>query len=80
MKFKPPRSEAFESSSGHGSRVVKVSDRGWPCHEFEQTTRRFLATDHVILNNGQVTWTTSELAPPSPNYPNTPTEGHFSSR
>ncbi|GFW53749.1 uncharacterized protein TNCV_3938431 [Trichonephila clavipes] len=24
----------------------------------------FLATDHVILNHGQVTWTTPELAPP----------------
>ncbi|GFW74949.1 uncharacterized protein TNCV_2678171 [Trichonephila clavipes] len=27
-------------------------------------TRGLLATDHVILNHGQVTWTTSELAPP----------------
>ncbi|GFX25090.1 uncharacterized protein TNCV_2752651 [Trichonephila clavipes] len=27
-------------------------------------TRGFLATDHVILNHGQVTWTTPELAPP----------------
>ncbi|GFV78346.1 general transcription factor II-I repeat domain-containing protein 2A [Trichonephila clavipes] len=32
-----------------------------------------LATDHVILNHGQVTWTTPELAPPSPNYHTTPT-------
>ncbi|GFY16371.1 hypothetical protein TNCV_2350151 [Trichonephila clavipes] len=24
--------------------------------------------DHVILNHGQVMWTTPELAPPSPNY------------
>ncbi|GFV85440.1 hypothetical protein TNCV_3772641 [Trichonephila clavipes] len=24
--------------------------------------------DHVILNHGQVLWTTAELAPPSPNY------------
>ncbi|GFU58488.1 hypothetical protein TNCV_697491 [Trichonephila clavipes] len=31
-------------------------------------TRGLLATDHVILNHGQVTWTTPELAPPSPNY------------
>ncbi|GFX20065.1 uncharacterized protein TNCV_1436251 [Trichonephila clavipes] len=29
-----------------------------------RTTRGLLATDHVILNHGQVTWTTSELAPP----------------
>ncbi|GFV25369.1 uncharacterized protein TNCV_1146401 [Trichonephila clavipes] len=28
------------------------------------STRRLLATDHVILNHGQVTWTTPELAPP----------------
>ncbi|GFT24726.1 uncharacterized protein TNCV_2856521 [Trichonephila clavipes] len=27
-------------------------------------TRGLLATDHVILNPGQVTWTTPELAPP----------------
>ncbi|GFV98599.1 uncharacterized protein TNCV_1452851 [Trichonephila clavipes] len=31
-------------------------------------TRGLLATDHVILNHGQVTWTTPELAPHSPNY------------
>ncbi|GFS80362.1 uncharacterized protein TNCV_3447971 [Trichonephila clavipes] len=27
-------------------------------------TLGLLASDHVILNHGQVTWTTSELAPP----------------
>ncbi|GFU11764.1 uncharacterized protein TNCV_4969601 [Trichonephila clavipes] len=27
-------------------------------------TRGRLATDHVILNHGQMTWTTPELAPP----------------
>ncbi|GFT75846.1 uncharacterized protein TNCV_851481 [Trichonephila clavipes] len=35
-------------------------------------TRRLLATDHVILNHGQVTRTTPGLASPSPNYPTTP--------
>ncbi|GFV99357.1 hypothetical protein TNCV_1513291 [Trichonephila clavipes] len=25
----------FHSLPGRSSRVVKVSDRGWPCHEFE---------------------------------------------
>ncbi|GFW84233.1 uncharacterized protein TNCV_4878961 [Trichonephila clavipes] len=29
-----------------------------------QSTRGLLATDHVILNHGQVTWTTPEQAPP----------------
>ncbi|GFV25161.1 hypothetical protein TNCV_178501 [Trichonephila clavipes] len=43
-------------------------------------TRGLLATDHVILNHGQVTWTTPELAPPSPNSHTTPTGGRFSSR
>ncbi|GFV40237.1 hypothetical protein TNCV_1443901 [Trichonephila clavipes] len=47
---------------------------------FEVTTRGLLATDHVILNHGQVTWTTPELAPSSPNYHTTPTGGRFSSR
>ncbi|GFV08664.1 putative DD41D transposase [Trichonephila clavipes] len=36
-------------------------------------TRGLLATDHVILNHGQVTWTTPELAPPH----TTPTEGRL---
>ncbi|GFY31084.1 uncharacterized protein TNCV_4359911 [Trichonephila clavipes] len=43
-------------------------------------TRGLLATDHVILNHGQVTWTIPEMAPPSPNYPTTPTGGRFGSR
>ncbi|GFV89513.1 uncharacterized protein TNCV_4153281 [Trichonephila clavipes] len=30
----------------------------------EGATRGLWATDHVILNHGQVTWTTPELAPP----------------
>ncbi|GFW63114.1 uncharacterized protein TNCV_4454621 [Trichonephila clavipes] len=29
-----------------------------------ESTRGLLVTDHVILNHGQVTWTTPELAPP----------------
>ncbi|GFU15724.1 uncharacterized protein TNCV_2367031 [Trichonephila clavipes] len=33
-------------------------------HLQRRTTRGLLATDHVILNHGQVTWTTPELAPP----------------
>ncbi|GFV94742.1 oxygen-dependent choline dehydrogenase [Trichonephila clavipes] len=39
----------------------------------KRATRGLLETDHVILNNGQVTGTTLELAPPSPNYHTTPT-------
>ncbi|GFW28478.1 hypothetical protein TNCV_4641431 [Trichonephila clavipes] len=42
------------------------------CRSGGITTRGLLTTDHVILNHGQVTWTTSELAPPSPNYHTTP--------
>ncbi|GFY32152.1 uncharacterized protein TNCV_3556601 [Trichonephila clavipes] len=34
------------------------------CGNRLQATRGLLATDHVILNLGQVTWTTPELAPP----------------
>ncbi|GFU93514.1 hypothetical protein TNCV_947561 [Trichonephila clavipes] len=43
-------------------------------------TRGLLATDPLILNHDQVTWTTPELAPPSPNYHTTSTGGRFSSR
>ncbi|GFS81056.1 hypothetical protein TNCV_1223441 [Trichonephila clavipes] len=45
-----------------------------------KATRGLLATDHVILNHGQMTWTTPELAPPCPNYHTTPMGGRFSSR
>ncbi|GFV67217.1 uncharacterized protein TNCV_3669721 [Trichonephila clavipes] len=34
------------------------------CLVESKATRGLLATDHVILNHGQVTWTTPELAPP----------------
>ncbi|GFV61664.1 uncharacterized protein TNCV_188221 [Trichonephila clavipes] len=34
------------------------------CRHLSYPTRGLLATDHVILNHGQVTWTTPELAPP----------------
>ncbi|GFX34911.1 uncharacterized protein TNCV_2328511 [Trichonephila clavipes] len=43
-----------------------------------KATRELLATDHVIFNYGQVTWTTPELAPPLLN--TTPMGGRFSSR
>ncbi|GFS55499.1 hypothetical protein TNCV_1627481 [Trichonephila clavipes] len=40
----------------------------------------FWRRNHVILNHGQVTWMTPEMAPPSPNYHTTPKGGRFSSR
>ncbi|GFU62241.1 uncharacterized protein TNCV_4859561 [Trichonephila clavipes] len=43
-----------------GSLVVRASDS----RQEGLATRGLLATDHVILNHGQVTWTTPELAPP----------------
>ncbi|GFU71588.1 hypothetical protein TNCV_3035281 [Trichonephila clavipes] len=44
------------------------------------STRGLSETNHVLLNHGQVTWTTLELVPLSPNYHTTPTGGRFSSR
>ncbi|GFT98033.1 uncharacterized protein TNCV_3125961 [Trichonephila clavipes] len=35
---------------------------------YYEATRGLLWTDHVILDHGQVTWATPELAPTSPNY------------
>ncbi|GFT97155.1 uncharacterized protein TNCV_3858161 [Trichonephila clavipes] len=44
------------------------TSRGVPAQvsssSLNHATRGLLATDHVILNHGQVTWTTPELAPP----------------
>ncbi|GFU02501.1 hypothetical protein TNCV_1478151, partial [Trichonephila clavipes] len=39
--------------------------------------RGLLVTDHVILNHGQVTWTTPKLASRSLNYHTTPAGGPF---
>ncbi|GFX89007.1 uncharacterized protein TNCV_2853071 [Trichonephila clavipes] len=50
-----------ESISRCVTAVIKA--RGGPTRYYE-ATRGLLATDHVILNHGQVTWTTPELAPP----------------
>ncbi|GFX02589.1 hypothetical protein TNCV_728431 [Trichonephila clavipes] len=44
------------------------------------SARGLLTTDHVILNHGQVTWMTPELAPLSPNYHTTPTGKRFNSQ
>ncbi|GFS68760.1 hypothetical protein TNCV_408661 [Trichonephila clavipes] len=48
-------------------------------HMIPPASRGLLATNHIILNHGQVMWMTPELAPPSPNYHTTPTGGRFSS-
>ncbi|GFV00474.1 uncharacterized protein TNCV_3644521 [Trichonephila clavipes] len=44
-----------------GSRAAVAQ---WSMYRIVADTRGFLATDHVVLNHGQVTWTTPELAPP----------------
>ncbi|GFW78859.1 uncharacterized protein TNCV_2058801 [Trichonephila clavipes] len=58
----------LEHFSDHGSIHQKMkknttSVRSYP-NSAGDATRGLLATDHVILNHGQVTWTTPELAPP----------------
>ncbi|GFX70877.1 retrovirus-related Pol polyprotein from transposon TNT 1-94 [Trichonephila clavipes] len=56
----PSTSEKPDVSSDNHSLI--------PCTEVKWirniATRGLLATDHVILNHGQLTWTTPELAPP----------------
>ncbi|GFW14811.1 hypothetical protein TNCV_1562741 [Trichonephila clavipes] len=51
----------------------------FPSSEKLKAARGLLTTVHVILNQGQVTWTTPELAPLGPNYHTTPTGGRFNS-
>ncbi|GFY09609.1 hypothetical protein TNCV_381041 [Trichonephila clavipes] len=66
------------SITSNGSAFSRKTDGGNSWEKY--ATRGLLATDHVILNHGQVTWTAPELALPSPNYHTTPTGGRFSSR
>ncbi|GFW93978.1 hypothetical protein TNCV_4812961 [Trichonephila clavipes] len=47
--------------------------------KFTTATRGLLVTDLTILNHGQVTRTTPELASSSSNYHTTPTEGRLRS-
>ncbi|GFV32378.1 hypothetical protein TNCV_1676641 [Trichonephila clavipes] len=47
-------------------RTTKKVFNALPIGIRRKATRGFLATEHVILNHGQVTWTTPELTPPSP--------------
>ncbi|GFW07676.1 uncharacterized protein TNCV_3918091 [Trichonephila clavipes] len=67
-----------DSKLSRWHRVGSLENGCHPCHLIEvrltkrlhsnekscPSTRGLLATDHVILNHGQVTWTTPELAPP----------------
>ncbi|GFW08049.1 uncharacterized protein TNCV_2978171 [Trichonephila clavipes] len=80
---------ASEDETGHQNylcaidislRWCRTKKKRYQLPENVPATRGLLATDHVILNRGQVTWTTPELAPPSPNYHTTPMGGRFSSR
>ncbi|GFU37535.1 uncharacterized protein TNCV_4274631 [Trichonephila clavipes] len=65
----PVRRSACEDAEASGLRYFCRIDRvraGEPsphCYLLD-ATRGLLATDHVISNHGQVTWTTPELAPP----------------
>ncbi|GFU84922.1 hypothetical protein TNCV_58611 [Trichonephila clavipes] len=59
----------------HGIRLI---DRILTSHC--SAARGLLTTDHVILNHGQVTWMTPEMAPLSPNYHTTPMGKRFNSQ
>ncbi|GFV51568.1 hypothetical protein TNCV_303951 [Trichonephila clavipes] len=65
LKFQLPK----PSMSSRKPRDFKVVS------EYERRTFQLhegFGDGHIILNHGQVTWTTPELAPPSPNYQPTP--------
>ncbi|GFY05124.1 uncharacterized protein TNCV_3269961 [Trichonephila clavipes] len=53
-EVRPP---VFKSSNKHGTHL-------WTHCSRDEAIRGLLVTDHAILNHGQVTWTTPELAPP----------------
>ncbi|GFX44546.1 uncharacterized protein TNCV_4713721 [Trichonephila clavipes] len=62
-----PEEDTTKSYSGFEPEPTRLQAEGHSHHTGWATvtaTRGLLATDHVILNHGQVTWTTPELAPP----------------
>ncbi|GFX92908.1 uncharacterized protein TNCV_914581 [Trichonephila clavipes] len=61
------------SSRRAASREVGGREERWEAPDYPQDTRGLLVTDHVILNHGQVTWTTPELEPPPPLLTTAPT-------
>ncbi|GFX81042.1 hypothetical protein TNCV_1910351 [Trichonephila clavipes] len=65
-------------STNSGQREILLEALPQTRFKTDQATRGLLATDHVVLNHGQVTRTIPELAPPI--LTTTPTGGRFSSR
>ncbi|GFS70552.1 uncharacterized protein TNCV_1490201 [Trichonephila clavipes] len=65
LKVSCPQEPKAKFSHSMGAAVQYPRDGHGNCHVQDgKATRGLLATDHVILNHGQVTWTTPELAPP----------------
>ncbi|GFU40270.1 hypothetical protein TNCV_1733701 [Trichonephila clavipes] len=63
------RSEIRASNASKEVRTAHLKERTLENESFEveEAIRRLLVMDHVILNHGQVTWMTPELAPPTQN-------------
>ncbi|GFT06665.1 retrovirus-related Pol polyprotein from transposon 412 [Trichonephila clavipes] len=59
-----PDTDSLKAGVLIASSVVDLSNSVIPVRIANITARGLLATDHVILNHGQVAWTTPELAPP----------------
>ncbi|GFX03346.1 hypothetical protein TNCV_3555731 [Trichonephila clavipes] len=69
------------STDGRGrSRTVQQTHLRLCGRNTRYNNTRAFGDGPPALNRGQVTWTTPELASPSPNYPTTPTGGRLSFR
>ncbi|GFW09416.1 hypothetical protein TNCV_3731711 [Trichonephila clavipes] len=80
---RPKKPASGESTTDEEEMIVyDVEDEieSNPDYVKQNAARGPLTTDHVILNHGQVTWMTPELAPLSPNYHTTPTGKRFNSQ
>ncbi|GFT56527.1 hypothetical protein TNCV_3508721 [Trichonephila clavipes] len=79
-KVKPHDRYNVAKIGGHEGTNVTSASADKMKHGLSIAARGLLTTDHVILNHGQVTWMTPELAPLSPNYHTTPTGKRFNSQ
>ncbi|GFX73986.1 hypothetical protein TNCV_2954691 [Trichonephila clavipes] len=73
-----PSCQILSKALAMSRKIIRLIDGILTAHC--SAARGLLTTDHEILNHGQVTWMTPELAPFSPNYHTTPTGKRFNSQ
>ncbi|GBM17578.1 hypothetical protein AVEN_80881-1 [Araneus ventricosus] len=77
MKYANMPDESPDDSGSEDSEEERLKRLKVPQEQLEKQHEGYFGTDFVILNHSQMTRTTPELAPPSPNFHATPMGGRL---